>query len=292
MSSGCSLRRVCASCSERGLRSGGSPRIPSAHRVAQRRRRLHVACTRWPSTSIGLRHRVALHQRVIAGEDAARQVPVRRPIEREYPIVLVRLQAHRVPIGRALRAAAAGAPSGPECRAPPRAPVEIMQHRSAPVALLRRRRGCREMHAERHFIRQRELIDVARDSWYRSIPMPALCRSSGMCHSGPAKRGNNSQNTSASGNAWPSIRPGIAQAARANPGTGRVAGQPQQGRRRQPADADEVGEQPKGIALQQRRQAHEINDQRDDVDIALRVASRAVSIPPSRPAARCPRTGR
>src|ERR1700692_1481518 len=101
-----------------------------------------------------------LYQRVIAREGGARQAPMRRPVEREYPIVLVGLEAHGVPIRRTLRLQWRRS-EGVGKRSPPGTPVEIMQHRSAPVALPRRGNGCGEVHAERHFIRQHELIDVA-----------------------------------------------------------------------------------------------------------------------------------
>ena len=250
-----------------GIAARRKLRIPPTQRIAQRGRRLH-ARVRGGFDIERVRHRVTLHQRVIAREEAARQVPVRRPIQRKNPVVLVRLQAHRIPIGRALRLQRRRAERASVRTAPPAA-IELEQHRSAPVTLVGRRRSAGKVHPKRHFIRQGELIDIAGTHGIAQ----ARCRVVPIVREVPEGRGEARKQQpehQRERHRLTQHASRIAQAA-APIGHGQSGGQPQQGRGRHPADADEVGEQPKGIALEQRRQAHEINDQRNDIDVALRV---------------------
>jgi hypothetical protein len=144
-----------------------------------------------------------------------------------------------------------------------------MHHRTAPIALPGRRCGGCEAHAEGDFIGLRKFGDVAGAHGvaqarygtvivFRHLPQ----RSAEAWKEQPKDQGQRQCLTQYS--------PGIAQTA-LPARNGQGAGDTQQGGRRQPAHGDEVGEQPERIAFQQSRQAEEINDERDAVDIALSI---------------------
>ncbi len=71
--------------------------IPVPPQRAQRFRVLHPRVGGRHDVD-GVRHGVALYQRVITGQRGARQIPARGPVERENPIPLIRLQAQGVAI--------------------------------------------------------------------------------------------------------------------------------------------------------------------------------------------------
>ncbi len=179
----------------------------------------------------------------------------------------MRLHHHRVAKRGTLRllrrwgAAEAGA------RSRPGVTIEIIQHGTAPIAFRGGRCGTGKTHAECDFIRQRQMVDVP------GTHRVAQSRGGGLRVIGdlPQRRCEAREQQPENQRHGQRLCEDAAAIAQAATPAGRraAAGHAQQGRGGEPTDADQIGQEPEGVAFQQRREAHEINDQGDDVDIAL-----------------------
>ncbi len=130
--------------------------VAAARIVAQRHRKLNAGIRSGDHID-GTRQWKVLHQGVVAVQAGARQIPLRGPIEHEYPFVLMGFHHHGVLVRGALPLQLQRRRIGEkQIRAVPGAAIEIMQHRPAPIALLRWRRGGGEANAERDIIRLRQ----------------------------------------------------------------------------------------------------------------------------------------
>jgi hypothetical protein len=233
--------------------------VPAARRRAQRVGREYVR-VRTRGEVDGPRHRRARHEGIVGVQVRTGHIPLVGPVEREQPVEGMRFQAQGVRVRRArVREDFPALGSGPD--AAPGASVGVVQYGSAPVALLRRRRGAGEAYAKGDLVRERELDDVARA---HAIAEPGLCAASfrrqlpERCiearEEQPQHHGDR-QRLGRDASRVPQVeRPSV---------TGRRGREAQQGRTGEPDDAEQVHQQPERFAAQERRQAQEIDDQRE-----------------------------
>ncbi len=108
----------------------------------------------------GLGEWLAAEQLVVIREEHVDVGGLRRRVEREPPALSGGFQCHAVAVGRAQILQALAQVKHPG-RAPPGVTVELVQHRTAPIALLGRRSTPGKLHAEGGVVAGHEFADAA-----------------------------------------------------------------------------------------------------------------------------------